>query len=210
MFDKLEKTTAELSGEEHLIPEDRKALLEELSIYIKGKLDSNQQVNLVFICTHNSRRSHMAQVWIMAAAQYYKVPHIFAYSGGTQVTSFNRNAVNALRKAGFKIELAQEGANPRYKVKYGRKCQPLICFSKKYDHKKNPQEGFVAIMTCSTADETCPVISGAYYRTTITYEDPKRFDNSSRADEVYLERSRQIGRKMLYAIKMVSEYLKST
>ena len=207
MFEKLTLTTESLIKDSVLISKDRKALLKELSIYIKGKLKSKKEVNLIFICTHNSRRSHMAQIWAQTAAYYYKIENLTTYSGGTQKTAFNKSAVEALKSCGFKIRMEKEGKNPRYKVRYDKKAKPLICFSKVYNHKKNPSDGFVAIMTCSDADEACPIVSGADYRTSIKYEDPKKFDGTDRQEEAYLERSMQIGREMFYVFRKVRELL---
>jgi len=205
VFEKLLHTSLHLIGQEELINPDRKALLDELSIYVTGKLRSIKKVDLLFICTHNSRRSHLAQVWARAASFYYKIPGINTYSGGTQVTAFNKNAVNALRKAGFKIFLEKEGANPTYKIKFARNTPPLICFSKLYSHKKNPQENFVAVMTCSASDEACPIVKGAYYRTSITYEDPKKYDGTDQMEEAYEQTSMEIGREMFYVFKRVAD-----
>jgi len=207
LFEKLIKTSESLIEDSELISDDRKDLLDELSIYIKGKLVSKNEVNLVFICTHNSRRSHMAQLWAQAAANYFHIENIKTFSGGTQKTSFNKSAVNVLKNAGFKIKEIKGGNNPKYKVRLSKKDEPVICFSKVYSHKKNPVEGFAAIMTCSDADEACPVINGAEYRTSIKYEDPKKFDGTSQEEAAYLERSRQIGAEMFYVLNKVSELL---
>lgn len=208
MFEKLTQTSESLIKDSELIPDERKDLLNELSIYIKEKLISRKEVNLIFICTHNSRRSHMAQIWAQAAANYFSIENIKTYSGGTQKTSFNSTAVEALKSAGFKISIEKEGNNPTYKVKYDKMAKPLICFSKVYNHKKNPPDGFVAIMTCSDADEACPVVSGADYRTTIKYEDPKKFDGTDKQKDAYSERSKQIGQEMFYVFRKVYELLK--
>lgn len=204
MIDILKQTSESLSKDFEAILEDRKALLDELAIYIKGKLTSRTDVNLIFICTHNSRRSHMAQIWAQAAATFYNVPKIRTFSGGTQKTAFNLNAVNALKKAGFNIKALTEKSNPKYRVQISKEVEPLICFSKKYNHKSNPQQNFVAIMTCSDADASCPVVTGAEYRTTIKYEDPKAFDGTENAARAYEERSRQIGTEMLYVFNKVA------
>ena len=207
MFDKLVVSSLLLIDQEKLISPERKEVLDELSIYVAGKLRSAKRVDLLFICTHNSRRSHIAQVWAKAASYYYKIPGINTYSGGTQVTAFNKNAVNALRKAGFKIHMEKEGTNPQYKIKFARNTPPILGFSKVYNHKKNPQEKFVAVMTCSDADEACPVVIGAEYRTSITYEDPKKFDGTAQVETAYEQTSIQIGREMYYVFKKVAEVL---
>jgi protein-tyrosine-phosphatase len=204
LTDTLKQTSESLIKDFEAILEDRKALLDELAIYIKGKLISRKEVNLIFICTHNSRRSHMAQIWAQAAAVHYNIPNIKTFSGGTQKTAFNIQAVNALKKAGFKIKALSEKSNPKYRVKMSADASPLICFSKKYNHKSNPQQDFVAVMTCSDADESCPVITGAEYRTTIKYEDPKLFDGTDQAAAAYEARSRQIGTEMLYVFCKVA------
>ena len=209
MFEKLIQTSNSLVDEFDVISGKRKDLLNELSIYIKGKLASNNEVSLIFICTHNSRRSHMAQVWAQAAAHYFGIKEIRSYSGGTQKTSFNKAAIKALLKSGFKISTEKEGKNPRYLVRFDKKAEPISCFSKKYDHKKNPSDGFVAIMTCSDADEACPIVTGADYRTTIKYEDPKKSDGTNQQEQVYQERCQQIGREMFYVFSQVALLMKN-
>ncbi len=208
VFNKLALTSESLIKDSECISEQRKHLLDELCLYIKGKLDSKSEVNLVFICTHNSRRSHMAQIWAQAAAYMYDVPNIHTYSGGTRKTNFNTSAIHALKNAGFKISSAKDGKNPKYKVRFAKKPEALICFSKVYDYKKNPKENFVAVMTCSEADEACPVINGASYRTTISYDDPKKFDGKENELAAYQERSEQIGREMLYVFRNVAAMMK--
>ena len=205
MFEKLTQLSESLIKDSDLIANDRKNLLDELSIYIKGKLKSSKEVNLIFICTHNSRRSHLAQIWAQTAAAYYNIEKLFTYSGGTEKTAFNPAAVETLKKAGFKISIEKEGKNPRYRVSFDKKAKPIICFSKIYSHRKNPSDGFVAIMTCSDADEACPIVSGADYRTTIKYDDPKLFDGTDQQESAYWERSLQIGREMFYVIRKVAE-----
>lgn len=209
MIERLAQVSKSLIRDSELISEERKILLDELGIYIKGKLSSEGEVGLVFICTHNSRRSHMAQIWAQTAAFYFGIERIKTYSGGTLKTAFNISAVNAMKNAGFLISIEKEGKNPKYKVRYANKTEPIICFSKVYNHKKNPSEGFVAIMTCSDADEACTVVSGAEYRTTIKYEDPKQFDGTDQEAAAYEERSLQIGREMFYVFEKVSELLSS-
>lgn len=206
MFAKLTHTIESLVKDFDNISSDRKLLLDELSIYLKEKLFSSKNVCLVFICTHNSRRSHLAQIWAQAAAYFYKIDNIQTFSGGTHKTSFNMSAVLALKKAGFKIKTDIVGRNPKYKVRYGKKTEPLICFSKTYDHIKKPCQGFVAIMTCSDADEACPAISGAEYRTSLTYEDPKVYDGTEEEESAYEKRSLQIGMEMLYVFQQIARF----
>ena len=184
------------------IDEDRKRILVELGGFIQER-GSHGVVNVNFICTHNSRRSHIAQLWAQAAAYYYGVSGVACFSGGTEATAFNPRAVKAMQEAGFEITKSAPSENPEYQTRYSAEAPALKIFSKKYDDPFNPRKGFAAVMTCSHADENCPVVSGASKRISITYDDPKDFDNTPQEEMKYRERVHQIGREMLYAFSQV-------
>lgn len=184
------------------ISSSRKKELEDVARYISQKLKQQETVNLIFICTHNSRRSQLAQVWAAVAAANYGVRNVHCFSGGTEETSFAKRAVETLKQAGFKID-GTVGTNPRYAVRYSDEVGALDCFSKKYDHAANPQKGFAALMTCSDADVNCPFVPGAEVRYKLTYEDPKLADRTPQEAEVYEARSKQIATEMLYLFSHV-------
>jgi len=190
----------QLQQEAAMIPAERKAKLHELAKYIISK--NNHSVALNFICTHNSRRSHISQIWAATAAAYYGLEHITTYSGGTEATAFNPRAVAAMKRAGFKIN-EPEGENPHYKVYFGEGIAPLLCFSKAFDDLPNPEKGFAAIMTCSQADQDCPFIPGAEWRLSLPYEDPKEADDTPEETTRYDERVHQIGREVFYAFSQL-------
>ncbi len=183
------------------IPRERKKLLDPIVRYIRSGGD---QINLVFICTHNSRRSHLAQVWAQVAALFYYVEDIHTFSGGTEATAFNPNAVDALRRAGFIISSKGEG-NPMYSVQFSEDEKPLTLFSKKYDHVANPKRNFAAIMTCSEADADCPLVPGASGRFPLHYLDPKLSDGTPDMEKTYQERSHQIAVEMFYIMSAVAD-----
>jgi len=200
----LENYCQNFKNEFHLISEDRQQQLEELAHYIFQKQNNNQLTKLNVICTHNSRRSHIGQLWLAAAALFYKKNNIHTYSGGTEATAFNHRSVAALRRVGFEIVTADSAVeNPIYFATFGFSHTPLKMFSKKYDHANNPEKEFAAIMVCSDADEACPVILGADDRFALTFEDPKRFDDTNLESKKYDERVRQIGREMFYLMSKV-------
>ncbi|SIS97025.1 protein-tyrosine phosphatase/arsenate reductase [Filimonas lacunae] len=180
------------------IPAERKTQLDSITTYVKQKINKGQIANLIFICTHNSRRSHTAQLWAAAAAAYYGVDGVANYSGGTEITAFNLSAIKALTDAGFSIEVATPGKNPVFEVKLGNNLPAIPAFSKKYMDEPNPAKDFAAVMTCSHADESCPFVAGADGRIAIPYEDPKAFDGTPRQDAAYKERCLQIATEMLY------------
>ncbi|MEM6956487.1 MAG: acyl-CoA thioesterase domain-containing protein, partial [Myxococcota bacterium] len=97
------------------------------------------------------------------------------FSGGTEATAFNLRAVNALRKMGFEIHTKEQKTfdNPIYEVNWLNEEQPYEAFSKKYDSPPNPFTNFGAIMVCTSADEGCPVVSGADFRLVLPFDDPK-------------------------------------
>lgn len=180
------------------IPIDRKALLDKITQYIRNKKEQNKPINLVYICTHNSRRSHFGQVWANVAANYYKINNVNSYSGGTEATAFNINAINALKRIGFEIKPINHDKNTIYHLFFKKDEKPIICFSKVYNHEGNPQNEFAAIMTCSDAEENCPFIPGAELRIGTTYNDPKEFDNTPLQDNKYDERCKQIALETFY------------
>jgi arsenate reductase len=185
------------------IPGNRRILLNELTGFIQNKLITNQPVYLNFICTHNSRRSHVAQLWAQTAAGYFGVKDVHCFSGGTEVTAFNPRAVKAMQNAGFDIHKTTDGDNPVYEVRFAKDAPPVISFSKKYDDPFNHSRDFAAIMTCSQADENCPLVVGATARIPITYDDPKEFDGRAQEGAKYKERIHQIGREMLFTFSQV-------
>lgn len=184
------------------IPSSRKKELEEVAVYIKNKLKNGESVNLTFICTHNSRRSQFGQVWAAVAAAYYGIKDVQAYSGGTEETAFNKRAVAAIKRVGFMVD-GTVGTNPRYSVRFSDEAGAIDCYSKTFDNVANPQKGFSAIMTCSDADENCPIILGSEFRTKITYEDPKVSDRTELETTTYDERCKQIATEMLYLFSKV-------
>lgn len=199
----LTPTVERLSKEFNQIPPERKELLQQLVSFVEDKLKAGQKVYLNFICTHNSRRSHLSQIWAQVAAYYYNIPDVHCFSGGTEATAFNPRAVKAMQDAGFNIVKFKEGDNPVYKVTYAHNVEPVIAFSKKYDDSFNPNKDFAAIMTCSHADENCPLVLGATARISLTYDDPKDFDGTAQEAAKYAERVQQIGREILFAFSQV-------
>ena len=186
------------------IPEERQKALRKIALYIRTQQSANQPARLTFICTHNSRRSHMSQIWAAAAATYYGVEGVETYSGGTETTAFNTRAVKAMQEIGFAIGVAEEGQNPVYAVNYAEGREPIRAYSKKYDAEGNPTGNFCAVMTCSQADKNCPTIPGASLRVAIPYEDPKVFDGTEQEAEKYAERAHQIAREMFYLFSQIN------
>ncbi|UZR98937.1 low molecular weight phosphatase family protein [Chondrinema litorale] len=199
----LKKYIDELKTEFGQIPLERKTLLEQLTAFLQDNLQEKGKADLILICTHNSRRSHFAQVWAQIAAFYYGIKNVYAYSGGTESTAMYHMAAHALKKAGLEIKKLSEGANPVYSIKYDVDQPAIIGFSKTYHDSFNVQNGFAAIMTCSHADANCPFIPTAAKRISIPYDDPKEYDNTAKQEVKYDERCRDIAREMFYVFSII-------
>ncbi|WP_258103066.1 low molecular weight phosphatase family protein [Marinoscillum sp. MHG1-6] len=182
-----------------LIDPKRKQLLDEIAGEIASR---SSKAKLNFICTHNSRRSHMSQIWAATYADYFGLSEIETFSGGTEVTAMNVRVVNALLKAGFSV-VDPRGTNPKYEVAFDRNRPPIICYSKVYDAPENPQSHFIALMTCSEADESCPNIPNADKRYPLYYNDPKEADDTPWEGERYEERLKQIGVELYYLFSKI-------
>ncbi|MCB9190557.1 MAG: protein-tyrosine-phosphatase [Flavobacteriales bacterium] len=203
MFPEIESYVTDCAGNFSTIGKERQKQLEAVAAHITDELNSKKTVNLVFICTHNSRRSQFGQVWAAVAAAHYGVRNVQTFSGGTEETAFNKRAVEAIQRAGLKVS-GTVGTNPRYSIRFSDEVGALDCYSKTFDASANPQKGFIAIMTCSDADEACPIVPGADFRARITYEDPKVADRTAQEREVYDERCKQIATEMLYLFSKVA------
>jgi arsenate reductase len=201
LFPEIENVIASFNFES--ISSQRKTVLQPLVDFIQGKVNKGQEIRLNLICTHNSRRSHLSQVWAQTAAAHYGVTNVFCYSGGTEATAMFPMAAKTLEKQGFQTKTIAEGSNPVYTIKYAENEHPIIGFSKTFDDNFNPQTEFAAILTCSSADQGCPFIAGAELRIPITFEDPKAFDNTPQQAEKYEERSVQIATEMFYVFSQI-------
>lgn len=192
------------SQEFDTIDSDHKAQLKKIAQYVKNRVNAGQPVKLTFICTHNSRRSQMSQIWAAAAASRYGIAGVEAFSGGTEATAFNPRAIAAVERAGLKVEKTEESKNPHYAVRFQETNNPVICFSKVYSDEPNPRKDFCAVMTCSQADKNCPQVHGCSLRVAIPYDDPKVADGTPEEANEYDERCAQISREMLYLFSQVA------
>ena len=185
------------------ISAERKEILQPLIAFIQSKKDQDDTIRLNFICTHNSRRSHLSQIWATTMAYHFGIKNVFCYSGGTEATAMFPKVAETLAKQGFEVLKLSENTNPVYAVKYAENEQPITCFSKVYNNNFNPKSHFAAVVTCNSADENCPVVFGAEQRFPIKYDDPKAFDGTDLMDAKYAERSLEIAEEMFYVFGAV-------
>jgi arsenate reductase len=202
MLENLSKTITTIS--KISVPNERKEVLKPLINYIRNKVNYNEEIRLNFICTHNSRRSHLSQIWAQTMAFQFGIKNVFCYSGGTEATAMFPKVGETLVNQGFEIQKLSKEQNPVYAVKFDTNQHPIICFSKTYFDDFNPKSKFVAIMTCNNADEGCPMVFGAEARFPIKYDDPKAFDGTDLMNEKYAERSLQIASEMYFVFSQIN------
>ncbi len=203
LYSEIEKTIESLKSIP--ITMERKAILQPLISFIQTQVSAQKEVSINLICTHNSRRSHFAQIWAQTLAAYFNIKDVYCYSGGTAVTALFPAVKQTLEMQGFKFQIIAKGNNPIYGIKYAENEHPIIGFSKTYDDYFNPKNEFAAILTCSQADGGCPFIPGAEKRISITFEDPKEFDNTPQQSKKYEEKSLQIASEMYYVFSQIKQ-----
>lgn len=205
ILETLHPYVSQLTTEFDQIPAERQRELKKTALYVRSKINAGEDPLLTFICTHNSRRSHLSQIWAQTGAAYYGLQGVKTFSGGTEATACNYRTVRAMRRAGFSVANTTPGeTNPHYLIQYSEEASPINAFSKVYYKDGNPSENYIAIMTCGHADRNCPIVEGSVMRVAIPYVDPKISDGTDKEDATYDERCRQIAREMFYMMSQVN------
>jgi len=187
-----------------MIEADHGAAIDQLAEWIAKSWKPDSTLHVLTTCTGNSRRSILGSTMGNFAAAYYGFDNVRFHSGGTKPSAFNKRTIATLKEIGFQIEPvgdeAERGdsktANPIFRVVWGKDLECLE-FSKSYKDKANPQSEFAAILVCSEADAECPTVSGASLRVSMTFIDPKLYDDGVFEKAKYAERRDDIGRTFL-------------
>lgn len=185
---------------------ERKQKLEELAKSVEHSYKKTRKSNLVFVCTHNSRRSHFGQLMATIMAVHFGLD-ITSYSAGTETTRFHPNAIAAILSVGFNLvpqTNSSKSSNTVFVLSYSTdEKQSIKCFSKTIFDESLPKDKFIAIMVCSDANENCPFIPGADIRFSLAYEDPKIYDNDDDAVNHYKESLFQIGTELAFCFSKI-------
>ncbi len=189
------------------ISNERKELLTSIALKIVEERHKLNKVRLNFICTHNSRRSQFAQIWAHFIIQQFKLRKIKSFSGGTETTAFHHNTIKSLQSAGFKFKLIEfSHTNPKYEITCAKMKKAAIGYSK-FFNESTKNKSFIAITTCSSADENCPFIPEAISRFHLPYIDPKQSDNAEHTEETYLLTNKIIAAEMNFLFEQVNNLL---
>jgi arsenate reductase len=191
----------------------RDRTLDQLATWVADETKEGRTVQIIFVCTGNSRRSILGSTLGNIAAARYGFSNVRCFSGGTEPTAFNARTIVTLQDIGVQIfplgQLAPAGIfgelNPIYRVRWGdSELAETTEFSKRFDDSANPQAGFLAIMVCDEAAENCPVVRGARLRIALPFDDPKVADGQKEERATYASRRDEIGRTMLEIFRRAS------
>jgi hypothetical protein len=188
------------------VPKQRELMLSEISKSMSTDYLENKTGKVLFVCTHNSRRSQIAEVWFKYATLYFGIQHFEAYSGGIEETAFNERAIKALERAGFTTHYVRKVENPVVSITPGN--YPVWDQqSKIYTHRVNPKKNFTALMVCSDADKSCPIVEGATDRFSLPYDDPRYYDGTPSEEKMYDATVEEIGLEMFYLVSQIKQEL---
>jgi len=118
---------------------------------VEGDKRSGKQ-RVLFLCTHNSARSQMAEGLLRALAG----DRFEAMSAGTEATHVRPLAIRAMRELGVDISGQESKTLDRY-------------LREPFDY---------VITVCDDANEACPFFPGAANRLHWSFEDPSRAEGS--------------------------------
>ena len=181
---------------------ERKLVLQQLAASIRQSLDVNDRANIVYVCTHNARRSHFGQVAAALAAAFYAIDKVFTYSAGTEITKVHEHTIQAIQLLGCKVVKIHEAPNPKYTINFGAP-NPLICYSKTIQDKDIPSSHYIAVMTCTDAEQNCPYLPLAMDRIGLPYTDPKIADGTGQEAWVYFTCFERILIESLYVFSLL-------
>jgi len=111
-----------------------------------------EKARVLFLCTHNSARSQMAEGLLRHLAD----DRFEAMSAGTEATRVRPLAVRAMEEVGVDISGQESKTLERY-------------LSEPFDH---------VITVCDDANEACPFFPGAANRLHWSFEDPSKAEGS--------------------------------
>lgn len=174
--------------------------------FIVSRLKTKEAANLVFVCTHNSRRSQFAHVWAEVFANSFGLKNVRCHSAGTEITACNERTIAALQRVGFEI-VGEGESNPDFTCCYSDQYAPVVLFSSLLDDVGT--DDFAAVMCCSDVDQRCPHVAGATVRIPLHYRDPKVSDDTDEESQTYDDRCREIGGDMMLLMSRVANQLDS-
>lgn len=174
---------------------DRKLLLNKVVEVIKSH---DKEAKVVFVCTHNSRRSQAAELLLHLISEHFKRP-IITESAGTESTAFHGNMVKAFNSFGVNF-LKYDLGNPLYI--YQEFGQDKYLYSKRLEELD--YQNSILITVCGDAKDNCPLILDGLAHLHLGYTDPKSFDGSDDELTGYQGKILEIGAELYYLVKRIA------
>ena len=114
--------------------------------------EGGERVRVLFLCTHNSARSQMAE----GLLRHLAGDRFESHSAGTEATRVRPLAIRAMEEIGVDISGQESKTLERYQ-----------------------QEPFDYVITvCDDANEACPIFPGAQSRLHWSFKDPSKAEGS--------------------------------
>jgi arsenate reductase len=135
----------------------------QLDISVKADILGCMKKQILFLCTHNSCRSQMAE----ALANHFLGDTCQAFSAGTEATRVNPLAAQVLTELGIEITPLRSKTIDEFAGQV-------------FDH---------VVTLCGDANEKCPLFFGGVERIHHGFEDPSRLKGS---EEVVLPEFRRV------------------
>lgn len=182
----------------------RKPALRACAHAVVRRLARDGEVGLVAVCTHNSRRSQLAEVFLAAALAELSIDGVHVASAGTETTAVAPGIVHVLRSHGFSVSGDHTLANPRLRVEGHGILREL--WSKTLEEAIPALTGgseAVALMVCAGADASCPIVPGAAFKARVAYEDPKLSDGTPEEEGAYAKTAELIEAEMLFLVREI-------
>lgn len=191
-----------LEEEFSLITPKKVEKLNTLRQYILQKQDC-QLANILFLCKENSLKSHLAQIWLAVAADYYNYSYVKSYSGGFDTGYVDPDTIRSLQKIGFQIDSYSQSFrhNPYHYVSWTETSSFFLTYSKKYSEEPNPKDTFASIFVCDKPESEYEPLDGSELFLALEYENPKNMKTTDNTTQRYYQLNRQIGREMLYVLR---------
>jgi len=183
------------------ISEERLLELDNLAELTLNTINKHGQAELLFVCTHNSRRSQIAELLCFAILNYFKVEEIDCLSAGTEQTHVNKRIIKAMRSAGFGIETSGFGDHIKYDL-ITENAMVKVLYSKTLDHILRKGPSMITVMVCDDADQNCPYVPDTI-RFSLNYTDPKFSDDSPEEPHVYADKVDEIGRELTHLVSSI-------
>src|SRR5579883_607960 len=111
-----------------------------------GMTGSQTKQRVLFVCTHNSARSQMAEGWLRHLAG----DRFAAFSAGTEARGVNPIAIRAMAEVGIDISAQESKTLDRYLAE--------------------PWDAVITV--CDQANESCPFFPGGKHRLHWSFPDP--------------------------------------